>query len=103
MRYEWCRLRRRLVSGGVGLDPKIKLVCDYIKALDLVRDGHWDASQKETLGRVGRTGISVGKPKALQDFKKKWKVIGVLVDRKTYQFRLTNTFWTTCPINRQVA
>ncbi len=45
----------------------------------------------------GTYGISVGKPNARKYFSKDWDHIKVEIDGKFYRFKLSSTFWTTCP------
>jgi len=45
----------------------------------------------------GTYGISVGKINAQKYFKKSWKNIKVKIENQFYTFKLSKTFWTTCP------
>lgn len=45
----------------------------------------------------GTYGVRVGKPNAQKNFDKSWAIIKVNIDGKFYEFKLTSTFWTTCP------
>ena len=42
-------------------------------------------------------GIRVGKINARKYFDRRWDHIEVEIDGKFYTFKLSSTFWTTCP------
>lgn len=45
----------------------------------------------------GTYGVRVGKENARRFFDKSWAKIEVKIDEKFHPFRLSPTFWTTCP------
>lgn len=45
----------------------------------------------------GGYGIRVGRPNALKFFPQSWPTIDVIINGITHTFKLSNTFWTTCP------
>lgn len=45
----------------------------------------------------GGYGIRVGKPNAAKSFPKRWTRIFVIMGGQSHTFKLTSTFWTTCP------
>lgn len=45
----------------------------------------------------GTYGIRVGKRNAQEYFSKEWSEISVEIDGEVYSFKLSSTFWTTCP------
>ncbi len=47
--------------------------------------------------KAGGYGIRVGLPNARLFFPKSWKSINVVMGRQTHTFKLSRTFWTTCP------
>jgi hypothetical protein len=42
-------------------------------------------------------GIRVGHENAEKYFRKEWTDVNLLIDGKNYNFKLSETFWTTCP------
>jgi len=42
-------------------------------------------------------GVRVGASNAAKFFKREWKSIQVEIDGEFHEFRLPDTFWTTCP------
>ena len=50
-----------------------------------------------TVWKNGTYGIRVGKKNARQYFRRNTKSIEVKLDKRFHVFRLTRTFWTTCP------
>jgi hypothetical protein len=47
--------------------------------------------------RAATYGIRVGKPNARNYFRQHWDHIEVEIDGEFYSFKLSPTFWTTCP------
>ena len=45
----------------------------------------------------GTYGIRVGKPNAREYFSQEWDHIEVEIDGVSRRFKLSKTFWTTCP------
>ena len=45
----------------------------------------------------GTYGIHVGKENAQKWFSKKWTIMEVEIDGRTFTFDLSPTFWTSCP------
>ncbi len=52
---------------------------------------------KVTAWRNGSYGIHVGLPNVRQYFNRSWRSIEVEIDGILQTFRLSRTFWTTCP------
>ena|SRR5438270_9453786 len=48
-------------------------------------------------------GVRVGKENAAKFFNRSWPSIEVEMDGEVHRFRLSKTFWTTCPEFRGVA
>ncbi len=50
-----------------------------------------------TAWKGGTYGIRVGLPNVRQYFRRSWRTIEVEIDSLNRTFRLSRTFWTTCP------
>lgn len=42
-------------------------------------------------------GIRVGVPNVRKYFRKNWKIVRVNIDGEVHEFKLTKSFWSTCP------
>ncbi len=50
-----------------------------------------------TTWRAATFGVRVGKPNAERYFDRAWSTVEVRIDGEFHTFKLSDTFWTTCP------